>query len=350
MTTPRRVERIVGVFVLIPVLALTALIVISGRSKGWFETKLELEATFDEGMALRPGALVVMEGVRIGWVNSVQFDPENRVEVQMKIRKRFAAQIRSDSMATITKLNLLGEPVVVISKGSAGRPPVDDGVEIQTEPTREVHPQELRKLILDVIDLVGEVSSEKNSFGKFLRDNGKMYNDMDCMSTSGQRLIDAGNRLLKDAPPMPIELTKESVTNLYLNERLRKQVDELVAMARRMDEMMKKLRKGEGTIGKLLQDEEAYDELVGLLKEAKVLTADLQTTAKYLKEAAPGFPQLVETGEALMRRADTLLGQIEANPFLGGAAPKAKKAPPVQIEKRFEHYRPQPPANEEEKR
>ncbi|MBU0718929.1 MAG: MCE family protein [Planctomycetes bacterium] len=342
MAIPHRVERIVGIFILLPVLTLSALVLVSGTGKGWFENKLEIEATFDEGMTLRPGALAVMEGVRVGGGDSVEFDPDNRVEVQMKIRKRFASQIRTDSVATITKLSLLGDPVVVITKGSADKPPVEDRVEIQTRATREVQPQELRQLLLDLVDIVAQLNSKDGTIGRITRDEGKLYEDLTALLTSA-------NRLLEKAPPVPVVLTSESSLEMRLNAKLQKQVDGLIVMANRLDQIVANAQKGRGTIGKLLTDEELYNQILDVMKETKQLVADLRVTAQYLKEAAPGIPDLVESGDVLIRRADGLLKKVETNPFLGGPPEKEKKAEPVQIEERFEHYRPSTPTQEDKK-
>ncbi|MEW6356296.1 MAG: MlaD family protein [Planctomycetota bacterium] len=334
MAIPHRVERIVGIFILLPILAVGALVLVSGTSKGWFENKLELEATFDQGMALRPGASVVMEGVRVGWVDSVAFDPDNRVEVQIRIRKRFANQVRTDSVATITKLSLLGDPVVVISKGSADQPQVDDGVEIQTRATREVQPQELRQLFLNTIDLVSQLNSKNTSLGKVIGDDGKLYDDLTT-------LVGATNRLLKDAPPVLVELTPQSSLTISLNAKLQKQVDGLVAIVDRLDKIITKAQQGEGTLGKLLTDPKMFDELVALIKESRQLVAEFKVTAESLSRVAPVLPDLVESGDTLIRRADGLLQKIEANPFLGGPPEERPPKLPSQIEERFKHYRPE---------
>ncbi|NOZ20858.1 MAG: MCE family protein [Planctomycetes bacterium] len=343
MAISHRVERIVGIFILLPFLTFGALVLVSGTRKGWFENKLELEATFDQGLALRPGASVVMEGVRIGWVDSVEFDPENRVEVHIKIRKRFASQVRTDSVAVITKLNLLGEPVVVISKGAADQPRVDDGVEIQTRATRDVKPQELRQLLLDTIDLVSQLNSKRTTIGKVIRDDGRLYNDLTT-------LLASGNRLLKDAPPVPVELTEKSILTMHLDARLQKQVDGLVAMADRLDKMLAKANGGEGTLGKFLNDPNVFNEITALVKETRELVAEFKVTAKYLKEIAPALPDLVESGDALIRRADGLLQKIDANPLLGGPPVERPEKPPAQIEERFKHYRPQKSTPETDKK
>ena len=340
MAVPHRAERIVGVFILLPIVALAAFVVNAGNRKGWFEKKLKLEATFDEGMALRTGASVVMEGVAIGWVDSMEFDLQDKVQVAMTIRKRFARQVRTDSVATITKLNILGDPVVVIFRGSADKPPVHSGVKIQTRATREVQPDELRQLFLDTIDLVSHLNSERSTVGKISRDEGQLYEQMN-------KLLASTNRLLQNAPPVPIVLTPESSLVLHLNEKLQTQVDSLFVMANRLDKLLSDVAAGRGSLGKLVTDPAMYEEIIGMIKETKELVGELRVTAGYLKQAAPGIPGLVESGSTLIKRADSTLQGIQNNPLLGGGEEKKQERPPVQIEGRFDHYRPEKPKRED---
>ncbi|MGH9794631.1 MAG: MlaD family protein [Candidatus Acidiferrales bacterium] len=94
-----------------------------------------LHAYFKDVMGLAENASVRLDGMEVGWVKEIRFgprdeagqsNPEKNFEVEVRIRKEFQSEIRSDSVATLITEGLLGARYVSLTRGSSGHV-LDDG-------------------------------------------------------------------------------------------------------------------------------------------------------------------------------------------------------------------------------
>jgi phospholipid/cholesterol/gamma-HCH transport system substrate-binding protein len=122
MQNPRSLEIGTGLFVLLGFAALAFLttqlpgtsLKLSGGDDGYRVT-----AQFDNIGDLKEGSPVTMAGVRIGRVESIEFDPRVfKAEVAMRIEKQYA-EIPEDSDASIQTAGLLGGKYVGIGPGGS---------------------------------------------------------------------------------------------------------------------------------------------------------------------------------------------------------------------------------------
>jgi ABC-type transporter Mla subunit MlaD len=120
---------------------------------GVFRAKYQIRLFVPEAKELHGGAPVRLDGMPIGAVSTVELssnstDSDRRVEVVLRIEKRFQNMIRQDSSATVATESLLGEKVVNIRRGLAG-PPVSAGGEIRVVPMKEA-------TLTDFLDALGK--------------------------------------------------------------------------------------------------------------------------------------------------------------------------------------------------
>ena len=136
MHPDRRLSLTVGAFALVSLIALAfAIVTLSTRSGVW-APRYRLVALFDNVQGLIAGAPVWLAGQPVGRVESVSFGerPEGRaaLRVTLQIDREVRERIRSDSVATIGTIGLLGDRYVEISIGTAEARPLEDGQEIPT--------------------------------------------------------------------------------------------------------------------------------------------------------------------------------------------------------------------------
>jgi len=125
----------VGAFVLAGLLVLVALVYLLGRQSGLFERQYRLRAGFAQIGGLIEGATVRLAGVPVGRVTAIRL-PESgdqKVQVELTLVRRVQPRIRSDSVARIEILGLLGDKIVEVSLGSPGTAILPEGAEIRTE-------------------------------------------------------------------------------------------------------------------------------------------------------------------------------------------------------------------------
>ncbi len=136
MDRDRRLSLTVGAFALVSLAALAFSIVSLSSRSGVWAPRYRLIAFFDNVQGLIAGAPVWLAGRPVGRVESVSFGvrPEGNpaLEVVMQIDREVRERVRSDSVATIGTIGLLGDRYVEVSIGTTGGRPLEDGEELAT--------------------------------------------------------------------------------------------------------------------------------------------------------------------------------------------------------------------------
>ena len=111
------------------------------RSSGVFEPKYQLRVYVPEASDLAVDGPVRVNGVRVGSVRAIKpaeesASPDRRIELVLRIDKRYQSEIRSDSSATIVA-DGLGGHYLSISRGFHGSVIDSDG-EVRFTPVRQM--------------------------------------------------------------------------------------------------------------------------------------------------------------------------------------------------------------------
>jgi len=241
----RHVHEITGTFVIFVVVVLIAALVWTGRSQRWFRSNVTLRIALPEAGAagIRQGSEVYFLGTLVGSVSDVVVDEKGRMEAQANIRRDYFRFVRADSSAVVKKkFGVAGDSFFEITRGE-GQPLPEDGASIickeQLQSALEAAVEEIRREVLLVL--------KKTSAG------------LDAWTTLGTNLITTRERL-----------------------------DQLVG---RVDDMATDVQAGKGTVGKLLTDPAAADELKILLVNANRSVGELQVTLKNLQTASGNLQQ-----------------------------------------------------------
>jgi phospholipid/cholesterol/gamma-HCH transport system substrate-binding protein len=127
----KNIEILVGLFVALGMAALLMLAMkVSNLTDLTASDGYTVRAYFDNIGGLKVRSPVTMAGVRVGRVNSIDFDESSyRAEVTFTIRPQFA-RIPSDTSASIFTAGLLGEQYVALLAGGSEKY-LADGSEIR---------------------------------------------------------------------------------------------------------------------------------------------------------------------------------------------------------------------------
>lgn len=325
----RSIEVKVGVLILISMGLLAALVlVMSGIS---FERAYSVLVDFDNPGGIQSGAPVRMAGVRIGSVKEIRFmggvvDPQTKrrtvVRVELSLYRKVKSSIHDDAVFYVTTQGVLGEQFLAIDPGSPDHPMLPEGI-----PVKGVDPPRIdlflakayelldtavngirnnRELISDIaqssatllhglatvvtehkerIDHIvinlEQLSSEANGLAHDARARvndprlTRTLENVDRIAADVQR---ESGPLLKDARESMANLNRASalVGDPKEQERYRKALHELTELLGRANAaaadaqvMVAKMKKGEGTIGALVMDEELYDDLQEMVRDLK---------------------------------------------------------------------------------
>lgn len=190
-----------------------------------------LVAPFSNLKGLKTGDEVLMAGVKIGTVNSTRLGRE-RVEAVLAVDP--TVQIPTDAVASVETSSLLGSQHLAVSFGKAATM-LQDGAEIKTKATVDMN---------EVISQLGSLGAKLEQVADGVsKAMGGGESGSSSIFTKLDHLVDANGPKLT-----------ETIANLQ--------------------DITTKLKNGEGTMGRLINDPKLHDELLASVAELKLAAAD----------------------------------------------------------------------------
>jgi phospholipid/cholesterol/gamma-HCH transport system substrate-binding protein len=179
----------IGLFILVSLVLLFAIVYLLGERARYFESKYELVAEFTEVGGLIEGATVRLAGVQIGRVTGVVLSPQpgGKVRVTMTVARRFQNRIRQNSEARIATQGLLGDKIVDITAGSPEAPPLPPGATLASQ-----EPHEMSRMFAEgasTLKAVSELVSTLRAAADRL-DKGGAFDDIGAAAKSARRITD----------------------------------------------------------------------------------------------------------------------------------------------------------------
>jgi len=198
------------------------------------QTGYNLVAGFDNLKELKQGDEVRMAGVKIGSVERTRL-AGRRAEAVLRIDP--GVKIASDATATIVMAGLIGTNYIGLDLDSPGAPVLTDGSELRTKVTPDINAimTELGGLGQKLEGALGSITTTVSGDGK----TPGLFQKLDRLVTANSEKMDTTMSNLASATD--------------------------------------KINKGEGTLGKLLNDSKLHDELVATVSEIKGAAADAKT-------------------------------------------------------------------------
>jgi phospholipid/cholesterol/gamma-HCH transport system substrate-binding protein len=301
----------IGTFLAVTLLIVAAFIFIVGDMSRFFRKPgYSIYASFKSVAGLDKAATVRMSGVKIGTVKNIRLEGRHpRVELNLDP----AAQVPVGSKATLSSLGLLGEKYVEIM-------PSDDASFIKAGETMDslaaVSFDQLGLLIMSIGDEVKNVSGKLQKFvgednqtrfnelltslsettqglNDFLRAN---RDELDLGIRSASQTIRDFDRTVKDLAGS-LESSAQSLKGLVDENRegvkaglqkARDLLDRMQEAVSKLNGLLDKVDKGQGTLGRIIQDPELFDkarETIGnvddIVRPLSKLEAGLDARAEY---------------------------------------------------------------------
>ncbi|MFZ3201644.1 MAG: MlaD family protein [Candidatus Acidiferrales bacterium] len=262
----------VGVFVLIGLFILMlAIFYVTGA--GILGPKYRVITFLPEVEDLQTGAPVRLDGVDIGYVQSIQLspNPEDRnhnIQLTLRIEKKYQSDIRTDSEASLGTEGLLGNRYVTISRGLTGAVIPPNGVIPGQEEAamKEIVQrgadlvQNLGTLTNDFEGIIVQVQRGQGTLGKLLNDSS-LYNHLD----------DTAAKI--DAVATGIQQGQGTAGKLVASDELYNKAD---AAMGHIEDITAAVHEQKGTMGKLIYDPTLYDNTKGLMEKGDALLGGVQ--------------------------------------------------------------------------
>ncbi len=345
----RKREIIVGAFVLAALAAATVMIVMLGAEQRIFERRFQVNAIFGNVSGLRAGAPVFVAGVNVGSVERLRFVPADtyqptadqpptappkpigrvgKVEVVMSIEERFRDQIRTDSIATIASVGLLGDKSVEISIGSVSEPVIEPGATLRsqdpltlTDIIDQIEPirVKLDRILGDIASATAHLSEGDRPIAKSLDSLASILDKVDRgEGTLGQ---------LVNSPAIAEELegTLHGARETLIAAQ--STIEQIRTATVDLPPTMKSVRQVADDVAALSV------ELRDSAKRFPEIAEDLGVVARNLKIASESFPQLTVEAQRGVREATTVFDAASKSIFLRGYVDQSVAKLPAAIER-----------------
>src|SRR5688572_24675154 len=194
-----------------------------------------LIAGFESLKELKEGDEVRMAGVKVGEVEKTRL-AGRRAEAVLRIMH--SVKVKSDATASIIMAGLIGTNYVGIDLGTEAAPDLPDGAEIKTKTTPD-----LNSVMSQIGDLGKKLEGALGNLSGSLSGDGK----------GGPGIVQKVDQLITE--------NRENISKTTAN----------------LQSITDKVNKGEGTLGKLINDQTLHTELVATLDEIKKGAAEAKT-------------------------------------------------------------------------
>lgn len=334
MASARSIEVKVGLLILTAVVLLAGFILVMGGIN--FQPTFEISIGFDNPGGLQSGAPVKVAGVKVGKVTQMEFSGGRSdqgtgeraplVVARVAIEKRFQQSIHDNSVFYITTQGVLGEQFLAIEPGSNDRPVLEDGASV-----RGLDPPRLDRLIAESYDLLHttvaalrehrpQIRDAFEGLGKTLRGTAAFFEHnqdrLDRIAENVEKMTEEGIAAVRSA--------RERVDNPAI-DRILANAEQLSAVGAR--DVPTLLAEGRQTLGhankaiRTLSSDEELGKIKSILSDAQTATrgaklavADAQLIAAHIRRGKGSVGALV-MDEQLFDDLQELARDLKHNPW-----------------------------------
>jgi phospholipid/cholesterol/gamma-HCH transport system substrate-binding protein len=297
-----------------------------------FEKTYTIYVDFDNPGGLQSGAAIRIAGVKVGSVKELRFlggkvDPKTGrrvlVRTQLAVEQRVRDSIHDDADVYVTTQGVLGEQFLAIEPGSPERPVLQEGAILKgIDPPRldlflakayelldttvtgiknnretlseiatntagvlkglNVLLSENHDRINRIVANVEETTAEAKQLARDARvnyvDNPKVIHTVDNIERLTTQIHDDAGPMLKDAREALANVNRISATvgDPQQQEKIRKALTDIAQLAERANAtaadaqaIVTHIKKGQGSLGAFVMDEEVYDDVQELIRDLK---------------------------------------------------------------------------------
>lgn len=233
----------VGLFTFVGVVMFCVSVILLGGDKFFLKKRYELLVQLPQVQGLGRGSVVSLTGVPVGNITDIDFiEKSHDVRVHLSIDQSVQSKITEGSKVSVKTQGALGDKYVYIEPGPIEAAPLKAGAMIETDKSP------------DFLDIIASKGAEIGEVVEVIKEVRTMFANINHDGNS-QKLV--------------ANLVQTTTTlNQFLTEardtfRLMKS-DAIVPLS----SVMKKVDKGQGTLGALVNDPAFYNRMMGFVGES----------------------------------------------------------------------------------
>jgi len=285
----------------------TALFILSGivilifgfnylKGSSLLDNEINVHTLYADVEGLVVGANVTINGLNVGKVKKIDFD-ENFEKIKVSFSLRSDLTFSNQSIAQLYEAGLIGgKAIAILPDYSAARPVQDDDVlpsTIKPGLTELVNQQiaplqnKLEGLLTSADSLFAGVSNvlnynTQNNLKLALEGVTQSIDNVNKLSNSLSRVVNSNEKVFNST----LSHLEHTTNNLAILSDSLKQiplastVQHLEKTTAQIQQLVEKMEKGEGSLGKLLNEETLYNKLLYSAEALEALLVDLKSHPK----------------------------------------------------------------------
>ncbi len=239
----RKTQIRVGIFLGLGLLAALISILALGGEKSLFRTFIHLKANLEQVQGLAPGSVVSLSGVAIGNIEDITFgEGPTSLQVQMKIDKKFKSRIPKNSTVEIRTQGALGDKFIYIIPGDFTQGMIESGDVL------------LPAVATDLFNIISEKSGELTKVFEIVNEVHKLMRAVNSEARP--------EKMMRNFAEASISMKEAALDAKKLVGELRSQNPASLADSmKKINSILTKIDKGEGTLGSLINDNSLHEQL-----------------------------------------------------------------------------------------
>ncbi len=188
-----RMDRIVGIFLIVILALMVGTVVLIGRGKDWFRPTVTYYAQFKENYNLSSGSSVKLYKAEIGHVKDVELVGD-AVRVKMSIFEEYHTRFRQDMVVTVESPTFIGQEYVAVRPGKPDSPLIPAGGLVKSEEKKtlseilaeyevEETAKRLTETIRNLADIIDELRDPKGPLFASLDSIEKNLKNLETVTT-----------------------------------------------------------------------------------------------------------------------------------------------------------------------
>jgi len=270
----------IGLFVLAGFILLVVFIFLLGSKEKLFSNTIVYRARFQTVSSLKKGAQVQIAGINVGSVTDIRL-PKNAsdsVEVTLKVIDDAKHLIRNNSKATISTEGLIGEKLVVITVGSDEAQELAEGSILRGEQPRDISRivdtlnvavAQVNQLTQQTTEVIRAIQRGEGTVGKLIYTD-QLHNQLVQLSEDARGTV----------------VMAQSAIDRASNSVDRFSTD--------LSTVVDRINRGEGSLGKMLKDEQIYNNINTTTENLRSSSYDLRDALAKISLGGGRFSEVME--------------------------------------------------------
>ncbi|MFW5711847.1 MAG: MlaD family protein [Spirochaetota bacterium] len=316
----RFAEQIVGLFVLIAIVSLAAILIFMGINQRWFAKDYHFTSRFQSGEGLNRGMAIKLKGFTIGAVDAIKLLDDNTVQIDFHIFDTYYNRVLPNS---VLQLNIspigIGGGGLVFYPGIGNGSPLEEGAFIPSTDFPEGR-QRIQNGLVKMTDKEDTVSSVVNRIKPILDSTYATINSLNSTITT----IDNTLKGTQQGPLLDVLLQTQQVM-VQLNETLQNTTGITANLEKTSEQLadtqglVQRLLDPKGSIAKLLDDDQQlYGQIQAIIAELEKSAAELSGFAAYVNNQQPNITAILQEGRTTLQEGQDVMQGLKNNPLLRG--------------------------------